>query len=197
MTHHSELINWLLQARGLKSYLEIGTFNKDHNFNKIQALVKTCVDPDPKANANYQMTSDEFFAQNRNRFDVIFIDGFHTGEQVQKDFDNSLQVLSPNGFIVLHDCNPHKESITHVPRDSGEWCGDVFKFACTLKDYKGIKFRTIDMDYCCCVVWKDLEFVDVIESPELSKITYEEFDMRRYSLLQLTPVEALWTLFTS
>ena len=33
------------------------------------------------------MTSDEFFIQNKNTFDLIFIDGLHIYEQVIKDID--------------------------------------------------------------------------------------------------------------
>ena len=54
------------------------------------------------------MTSDEFFSQNKETFDLIFIDGLHIHEQVLKDIDNSLNVLNENGVILLHDCLPAK-----------------------------------------------------------------------------------------
>src|SRR5690606_35565788 len=106
------------------------------------------------------MTSDEFFENPPHslafdwisEFDLIFIDGLHTAEQVRKDFENALKILSPNGFIVLHDCNPEKEEHTIVPRPTptGHWNGDVYKFACELGYYYK-KFLTVDVDNGCGV----------------------------------------------
>ncbi len=182
MTHHSDLINHLIQLRGLKSYLEIGTFNREHNFNLINAEEKHCVDPDPTAKADYIMTSDDFFKDWSffRKWDLIFIDGLHHADQVRKDFENALKVLNDKGFIVLHDCNPHSEKITHVPRDNGEWCGDVYKFACTLSEYSGINFVTIDFDYGCAVVWKEHSYPETVGA-----ITWERFEKEKQKLLRL------------
>ena len=43
------------------------------------------------------------------KFDLIFIDGLHLANQVQKDIENSLKFIKDEGFIVLHDCNPPSE----------------------------------------------------------------------------------------
>lgn len=84
-------------------------------------------------------------------FDLIFIDGLHTAEQVKKDFENSLKILSPNGFIVLHDCNPEKEEHTIVPRPTktGHWNGDVYRFAISLATSPN--YFTVDIDNGCGV----------------------------------------------
>ena len=37
------------------------------------------------------MTSDEFFKQNEDTYDVIFIDGLHTSDAVYRDINNSLK----------------------------------------------------------------------------------------------------------
>jgi hypothetical protein len=196
MKHHSELINYLIEKFALTSYLEIGTFNRSHNFDLVNAYQKTCVDPDPNAAADHMCTSDHFFEVinkahmcdgGDRKFSLIFIDGLHHADQVKKDFENALECLHSNGFIVLHDCNPHSERITHVPRDSREWCGDVYKFACKLGEYSGIDYVTCDFDYGCAVVWRDSSKVG---NPVGQEITWEFFQKNR-SLLRLTPVQEL------
>jgi len=51
----------------------------------------------------YKLTSDEFFKINQNNFDVIYIDGYHKGDQVLKDFINSWEALNVNGIIIFDD----------------------------------------------------------------------------------------------
>lgn len=199
MKHHSELINHLIRLRGLESYCEIGTFDRSHNFDKINCLIKCCIDPDPNAKADFVGTSDDFFEGFRelglvnhkvrrhiHKFDLVFIDGLHHADQVKKDFENALSVLSDNGFIVMHDCNPHKEAITHVPRDSREWTGDTYKFACTLSEYAGIDFRVVNFDYGCAVVWLDNSVTD---TQKVGEITWERFEKEKEQLLRLVSVE--------
>lgn len=156
----TDLLNHLAKKHNLNSYLEIGVQVPELNFDRIICGYKVGVDPDPKARATVCKTSDEFFAHNiemnerfpetKKLYDLVFLDGLHTAEQVQKDFENALKVLSPNGFIVLHDCNPKKEEHTLVPRPTkkGTWNGDVYKFATRL--YMN-NFVTVDIDNGCGV----------------------------------------------
>ena len=195
MKHHSELINYLIEKFSLKSYLEIGTFNRDHNFNLIKAYQKTCVDPDPAAAADHVCTSDHFFEVinkahmcdgGDRQFGLIFIDGLHHADQVRKDFENALECLAPGGFIVLHDCNPPTEITTCVPRGAQrEWCGDVYKFACRLGEYNGIDFVTCDFDYGCAVVWREPVKVGKLIDQD---ITWEYFQ-ENPALLRLIQVQ--------
>ena len=53
-------------------------------------------------------TSDEFFKNNKEKFDLIFLDGLHTYHQTIKDINNSLRNLNSNGIIIIHDCLPKK-----------------------------------------------------------------------------------------
>ncbi len=190
MTHHSELINYIIETFDLRSYLEIGVYNRDHNFNKIKCHEKHCVDPDKNAKADFVTTSDEFFNvfntfKCTNRFGLVFIDGLHYADQVRKDFNNAIEVIANPGFIVMHDCNPPTEKTTCIPRGKqGEWCGDVYKFACSLNNYKGIDFITADFDYGCTIAWKDWT-----KQPELvPPVDWKLFDKHRRELLRLTPI---------
>lgn len=151
MKTRTDLLNFLTEKYNLQRYLEIGVQVPELNFDKIKCPIKYGVDPDPKARATLQMTSDEAFSVGfRRKFDLVFLDGLHTAEQVKKDFENALKVLSPNGFIVLHDCSPLKEEHTIVPRptERGHWNGDVYKFAMALSCDK----FCVDIDNGCMVV---------------------------------------------
>jgi SAM-dependent methyltransferase len=182
MTHHSELINYIGKKINAKSYLEIGVYNRDHNFNKIDVEDKLCVDPDPNALADICTTSDEYFEKNPwRKFDLIFVDGLHHADQVKRDIINAWKALTEGGVIVVHDSNPYSEHITHVPRDNGEWTGDVYK---TIGQISSLKF-TVDFDYGCCVLRKvgdELEFNN-------EECAWDEFDMFRTERLTLVTVD--------
>jgi hypothetical protein len=51
----------------------------------------------------HRTTSDEYFANNQYKFDLIYIDGNHLYDFVQKDISNSLDHISDDGIIVLDD----------------------------------------------------------------------------------------------
>lgn len=196
----TDLLNHLATKHNLTRYLEIGVQNPTQNFDKIICEHKVSVDPDSNAHATFCMTSDEFFENNNyglidvtikdsrhqefidQRFDLIFIDGLHTAEQVKKDFENSLKVLSPNGFIVLHDCNPQEEEHTIVPRptQTGNWHGNVFQFAWRL--FKDKNFCTVNID-CGCGVYHGNTDPTIVLSDKF--IEWVDFTNRRKELLRL------------
>lgn len=185
MKNHTDLLNYLATTFNLQSYLEIGVYDRKNNFNIINLpwRQKFCIDPDPKAKADFIGTSDEYFEDLSNKWDLIFIDGLHHADQVKRDFENSLKCLTENGFIVIHDTNPEKEEYTHVPRDSKIWNGDVYKFACTLRTYKDIDFCTLPFDHGCTIVWrnKHLKFDDEGAPFE----TWAEFSKNKKGLLRM------------
>lgn len=180
---HSDLLNFIAEKINAKTYLEIGVFNPEHNFNKIKVQRKVSIDPDPNAQAVVRMTSDDYFLLFPSvKYDLVFCDGLHHADQVKRDIQNSWGCLNEGGVIVIHDCNPHSESITHVPRDSREWCGDVWKAAIDICHY--LKF-TVDFDYGCCIVRKEQPGPLFDHAPESS---WETFDKHRKELLNLVSV---------
>ncbi|MFB9056408.1 class I SAM-dependent methyltransferase [Mariniflexile ostreae] len=157
----TDVINYLLSlAKGTTTYLEIGVRNPDDNFNHINAATKYSVDPGLEFEENpvdFKITSDEFFDKLRAnqilssnlRFDVIFIDGLHYAEQVDRDIQNAMHVIKDNGFIVLHDCNPPTEwharetfGFYKTPAQ-GYWNGTTWKAF--------LKWRFNPAVYSCCV----------------------------------------------
>ncbi len=43
---------------------------------------------------------------NTEKVDVALVDGLHTYAQVYLDIINVLDILSPNGVMIIDDCNP-------------------------------------------------------------------------------------------
>lgn len=152
---HTEVINTLIKDHELFSYLEIGVRRKEDNFNLIRCERKTGVDPDPNSRATFIMTSDEFFAQNTKKYDLIFIDGLHEETQVDRDIENSLNSLTETGFIVIHDVYPTDEIHAAYPRiKSGTWQGTTWKSAFKLNERDGVDFYTLPFDSGILILWK-------------------------------------------
>ena len=83
-------------------------------------------------------TSDEFFNQNSQHFDIIFIDGLHSIHQVLKDWEYT-NLLSDTGIVGLHDTSHHIGPFLFIRNlDKNKW--DVIENACP-QDY-GIGFAT-------------------------------------------------------
>jgi hypothetical protein len=166
MIFRFDIINFLLKKyfNSEARYLEIGVADPTVCFNKIRCNNKTSVDPNkyiPSDFINYKITSDEFFQELENsnlefpadyKWDIIFIDGLHLAEQVHKDIFNSIRHCNPNGFIVLHDCNPENwfnaySDIEYFLNDPGEWNGTTWKAFYNFRVTMPIKSYTVDTDY--------------------------------------------------
>ena len=51
----------------------------------------------------FKMTSNEFFMTNSKKYDLIFVDGDHSSNQVKIDIDNSWKILNKGGYLILDD----------------------------------------------------------------------------------------------
>ena len=139
------LVNLLLSKFGAPAYLEIGCAS-DSLFSSVLALNKTGVDP--SMGGTIRATSDEFFATNTGCFDVVFIDGLHTYEQVRRDVINSIKCLNRGGWIALHDMLPRNWVEQNIPPISDStWTGDVWKLAFELSKTSGIEFKILRIDH--------------------------------------------------
>ena len=149
-----DIINHLIEKNKFLNYLEIGVF-KGENIREIKAIHKDGVDPGAEGytppEVNYPMTSDEFFDLIKDhdeiKYDVIFIDGLHHADQVEKDIKNSLNHLVKGGYILMHDCNPVSYDAQLIPRQTIAWNGDVWKAF--------VDFKSNNPTYDCSVVDTD------------------------------------------
>ena len=134
-----DIINNLISINGYKSFLEIGTQAKI-NFTSVIVDRKVCVDPDPTEDADYQITSDEYFNNNFEKFDIIFVDGLHHADVAYRDIVNSLNRLNPDGTIVVHDVIPYSYEAQVIPLQKASDMGTVASNGDVWKAW--IKIRT-------------------------------------------------------
>lgn len=173
----TDIIQKFISKRNYKSYLEIGTY-RNVNFDKITIDNKVSIDPDPEAKATYQMTSDEFFAVNKDKFDIVFIDGLHEHNQVYKDIQNSLKFLNPNGVIILHDCMPKNEKMQLWDNKSHqfeEWTGDTWKAYYKALNEINYKVYVLDTDYGCGVIDTSHPKPKLAHIVDMEELTYQDY----------------------
>ena len=146
-----DLILRIINKNNYKSYLEIGCDdNKIFNFINLKKKVGV----DPYMGGNFRGTSDEFFFQNKKKFDCIFIDGLHIYNQVKKDIVNSIAALNKNGTIILHDCLPQTLSAQAVPRFRYLWNGDVWKAIVEARTWAHVDTITVPIDQGLSIIKK-------------------------------------------
>lgn len=51
----------------------------------------------------FKITSDEFFANNKKKFNLIYIDGCHEPEFISRDLENGFECLEENGIMWMND----------------------------------------------------------------------------------------------
>jgi len=146
-----DLIQYIINKYNFDDYLEIGC-DKNQSFSKIK--IKNKVGVDPISGGTIRSTSDNFFKNNDNKFDLIFIDGLHYYQQVIKDINNSLEILNNDGFILVHDCLPKSLAQQAVPRYRGYWNGDVWKSIVELRTKPNLDIFTSQIDFGIAVIRK-------------------------------------------
>ena len=211
--NRTDIINKLISDNNYQSYLEIGLANPELNFLNVDCLIKESCDPfgnDYVENPydenlveqclTYRMTSDEMFAQmpENKIYDIIFIDGLHLEEQVDKDIFNSLKHISDNGCVIVHDCLPSAKIYQLEERQTNLWNGTVWKSISKLGIY-GLKYVSIDTDQGVCIIKKG----EMKELPPLSELKWQDHEKNRDMLMHVvseeyffnTPAQQIWDNF--
>ena len=91
----------------------------------------------------------------KHKFDIVFIDGLHTYDQVKKDILNSVNCLKENGIVLVHDCMPDSLSKQAVPRYRMIWNGDVWKAIVDLRQREDLEIFTCEMDQGIGIIKKE------------------------------------------
>ena len=203
----TDVINFILSKFDEPTtYLEIGVRNPNDNFRKINATKKYSVDPgyeNAENDVDFKMTSDEFFTHLKNskvlhpdiKFDVIFIDGSHLADQVDRDIENSLTYLKNDGYIIMHDCNPptafHASEYYdyHLSPAGTLWNGTTWKAFFKARKREDIFSCCIDTDWGIGIISKtkklgiktniennffEYRILDETRTESLNLITFEE-----------------------
>ena len=176
-----KLLQHLIDLHNYQHYLEIGC-DKNQVFGNITVGLKEGVDPN--RGGTQRMTSDDFFAQDSRTWDLIFIDGLHTYEQVSRDFDNAFARLNPNGTVVIHDMLPLTPAQAGPRPVERYWLGDVWRLAFDLSNRSDLNFQLFKFDFGCGIVTHGAQ-----NSKQLACDGTWDFYQRNYNQLPLTTFE--------
>ena len=180
-----ELIHSVSDKISAKSYLEIGV-EQGIVFSKINIDYKVGVDPSEKSKATVFEDSDTFFSKNKDKFDLIFIDGLHHADQVEKDINNSLNFLNENGYIVCHDMLPTSKILQEVPRKQGVWTGDCWKAWVKIRSTRpDLLMFVVDTDWGCGVITRGEQSLIKVQD----ELTFENFQKNKNQWMNIISVK--------
>lgn len=180
------LLNILRAKSDYQSYLAVGLGKREDNPETVATRIKLSVD-ERQSDASFQMTPDEFFAQNKLTFDLISIRGLHDAGQVEKAVANAFNVLRPGGTIVVFDCNPTSEDQQRVPASGAEsWTGDVWKtWVKLMATREDLKMFVVNLETGLGVITRGKRGKVTLPA----KLSYEALAGKRKELLNLVEPE--------
>ena len=218
-----EVIQRLIDKRNFSIYLEIGV-STGWVFFKIKCKKKIAVDPEFRFNWKgrlgetfkniynvsavfFKKTSDEFFSQDAHdvlktgKLDIVLIDGMHEFHHALNDVLNSLEYLSENGVIIMHDCNPKTPEAAVSfeewrKRDfTGDWLGDVWKCIPYLKECRpDLDVFVADCDLGLGVITKrsGVPIPEPQSKERFKNLSFNELNCDRQNILNLKPESHLY-----
>ena len=175
-----EIALMLARRYGYTSYLEICTPNTGHTFSKVDKqqfrrrarLMYRCPpgfsDGEPIDFSTDAESSEELFGElvrSGERFDLVFIDPWHSYESSLRDIVFGLQLIKGDGVVLIHDCNPPNPSCAQPEVIPEEWCGVTFAAYLDVVLFTGgIHNITVDTDYGCGIISKDHRVAYIADS---------------------------------
>lgn len=200
-----DVVLGLLNIFTAPAYLEVGV-SSGATFHSAVAARKVAVDPKfkfdleeaRKANPTaeyHQVTSDTYFgtiAAPEERFDLIFLDGLHTFEQILRDLLNALHHLKPGGLILVDDVLPdsyiaslsnHRDASTLIKRMNmrRSWMGDTYRLVFFVDSFlQQLSFRTISDNHGQMVLWRQRRpTIQQRKVEDVSRMPYERTILER------------------
>ena len=187
-----DLIEYLIKKNNYKNYLEIGC-DKNQLFSKVNIDNKIGVDP--VSGGNVRKTSDDFFKENKSNFDIVFIDGLHTYEQVKKDILNSVNCLLDEGIILVHDCMPDSLGKQAVPRYKMQWNGDVWKAIVDLRQQENLEIYTCEIDQGIAIIKKEKNTSTLKLDKPINKLKFKDYFNNYKEYMRVISLEKFKEIF--
>jgi hypothetical protein len=207
----------LLASRfGYTSYLEIctpntgGTFSMvdKEQFSRRARLIYRCPpdfsDGAPIDFSTEAESSEELLCRlvrSGERFNLVFIDPWHTYTDSLRDIIFGLQLMNDDGVVLLHDCSPLDAASADPDFHTGDWSGVTFAaYLDVVLFTRRISYITVDTDYGCGIITRDDRFAHVVDSFPDAAVTsqwraiqlpekYPFLDENRSRLLRLLSTE--------
>lgn len=187
-----DLIEYLINKNNYSNYLEIGC-DQNQLFSKVK--IKHKIGVDPSNGGNVRKTSDQFFLENNDKFDIVFIDGLHTYKQVKKDIINSTKCLKENGIILVHDCLPDSLGKQAVPRYKMQWNGDVWRAIIDLRQNEDLEIFTCEIDQGIGVITNKKNSSILKLNKPISKIKFRDYYNNYKAYMRIINLEKFKEIF--
>jgi hypothetical protein len=182
-----DLLNYLNIRFNHTSSLEI-RWDNDQKSDIIQSRF------DSTRGETFRMMSDEFFAQNDRKFDLIVLNPDNlSAEQFWNDIAHSLKSLNDGGTIVLHNLLPSKPI-----RGNFSFTRESWKAAVAMRLLPDYEIIVVDIDGGCGIIRKRLNTHQLPESwhralvqmgplpektlPGTHSLSLNDFEMKRETL---------------
>jgi len=132
------------------------------------------------------------------KWDLVFIDGLHLSYQVEKDILNSLNHLTEDGVIVIHDCDPFMYEVNYIRVIEDylgiSWNGTVWKTIYKLKATRSdLNICTVNTDEGVGLIKRGSQELVPFDNPYFE---YKIFQQNRARDLNLIATEKIssWIL---
>lgn len=182
-----DVLNAIAARIGARSYLEIGVRNGE-TFGRVRVDHRVGVDPGPGTAATVPTTSEQYWRETDELFDIVFVDGDHSREAALADAVAALRRIRPGGAVVLHDCSPPL-AVYEAPL----MCGGVWRAWVELRASHplGASAFVVDTDLGCGVLGGPWPEVEAPRPPvEAADAPWDDLDRNRAAWLNLVTSDA-------
>jgi SAM-dependent methyltransferase len=189
-----DIINRLIVQFGLKSFLEYNKIDGKNYFDQVVcdqkaiAYLPEAAILDAKNARRLLVLAGDFLPEKivsleqllekyaDTQFDIIFIDPVHVRPAVDYALQALPRLLKPDGFLLMHDCNPEVEELTSRKRRPGEWMGETYKALAVFHHHNPGRVVTVTEDYGVGIIWNNGL---VLDYPIHLDIDYAQFAAHR------------------
>jgi hypothetical protein len=193
----TDIVNQLIQGFGLSSYLEYNKPRCELAIDEVVCASKQVVYIPELALEAYtderlraeclrvaDVYSDEVMLEpqqlldhfGERKFDLIFFDPAHVRPLVDSTLKMLPRLLSRDGMLVVHDCNPSDAKMVGPDARSGAWCGETYKAFANFHLHNPDRSLTVDEDFGVAVILNrdlNLDYSDEFD------VDYEDFSRDR------------------
>ncbi|SBO42140.1 class I SAM-dependent methyltransferase [Cyanobium sp. NIES-981] len=215
----ADVVNALGWANAYSSYLEIATPTSGGRFMAVcgrqfvhrrRALYNAPADYADGLPVHHRQEGAEGarvlqpLVESGERFDVVFLDPYHTYAASSLDLHVALQLLRPGGVIVVHDCNPPDPALTCPEFRPGEWMGQTYlAFLDLLSRCPHLDHCVVNTDWGVGLIWhaeapSPRRFAGLPPRPGLGGMDVSDwrvFCLHRKHLLRLITVRRFLRVF--
>jgi hypothetical protein len=212
--YKADIVNWLARQFNYNSYLQISTYSTGNYFDEIDSnlfSIRSClnykvgnINNAPIGNVairnDHQFYVEDYdvlkerYLRNDQKYDIVFVDSYHTFDQTTADLALACELVSERGLIIVHDCKPEKKESTGNQYHRGAWLGQSYEAFIKFR-YQNLQHNcfVIDTDYGCGVIQKNVPTKKHLEIPENAiideAVEWSFFEKHYVKLLDLVSID--------